>query len=218
MIACVAVQQHLRLFRDGLSRLLSHEDDIEVVGAVRTADELVALCLQRAPEVVVLDAVVAEWHIAHVATVLHRSRPTLRIIGLTAWAPKPGEVARARRCGISTLISRTDGVSEVLSAIRNPNRQLNQVHPSVAPTTGKALAPASTPLTEREVMVLNLVGEGMTSREISSQLEISHKTVENHKQRIFRKLGVQNQAHAVSVAMRAGQLRPARFVDLASGD
>ena len=39
-------------------------------------------------------------------------------------------------------------------------------------------------------------------------MKVSHKTVENHKQRIFGKLGVQNQAHAVSVAFRKGYLRP----------
>ena len=57
-------------------------------------------------------------------------------------------------------------------------------------------------LTGREADVLALVGAGRTSRQISAELHISPKTVENHKQRIFGKLGVQNQAHAVSVAMR----------------
>jgi DNA-binding CsgD family transcriptional regulator len=49
-------------------------------------------------------------------------------------------------------------------------------------------------------------------------LNISPKTVENHKQRIFRKLGVQNQAHAISVAMRSGLMRPERVIDAAAGD
>jgi DNA-binding CsgD family transcriptional regulator len=53
---------------------------------------------------------------------------------------------------------------------------------------------------------------------MSALLEISHKTVENHKQRIFGKLGVQNQAHAVSVAIRTGVMRPERVIDLASAD
>ncbi len=79
-------------------------------------------------------------------------------------------------------------------------------------------APGRTVLTTRELHVLHLVGAGYTSREISGRLDISHKTVENHKQRIFGKLGVQNQAHAVSVAMRAGLLRADRVIDLAVGD
>lgn len=214
MVACVGVQQQLRLFRDGLGRLLSEEDDIEVIGVVRTADELLVLCVENEPEAVIIDAV-AEWDVARVATTLRRSFPTMRVIGLTACAPSSAELARARRCGISALVARTEGISEIVSAIRHGNRQLAPVRAS-AP--GAANAPANgapTVLTEREVMVLKLVGSGCTSREISDRLDISHKTVENHKQRIFRKLGVQNQAHAVSVAVRAGQLP---LVDLAAGD
>jgi DNA-binding CsgD family transcriptional regulator len=63
-------------------------------------------------------------------------------------------------------------------------------------------------LSPREVEILRAVSSGHTTREISEQLEISAKTVENHKQRIFTKLGVRNQAHAV--ALTAVQLVPDR--------
>ena len=73
-------------------------------------------------------------------------------------------------------------------------------------------------LTGRELEVLSLVGAGLTSNGVSHRLHISSKTVENHKQRIFAKLGVQNQAHAVSVAMRAGLMRPDRVIGMAVAD
>ncbi len=211
MVACVGVQQHLRLFRDGLGLLLDQEDDIEVVGIVRTAEELVSLCNERRPEVVVLDAAAPDGDVARVATALHRAFPSMKVIGLTVGAPRPAETVRARRCGISALVSRAGGMAEILGAIRNTNRHVTRMQPLAAAANQGTPPPAPTVLTEREVMVLKLVGAGCTSREISTHLEISHKTVENHKQRIFRKLGVQNQAHAVSVAMRAGQLRPDRI-------
>jgi DNA-binding CsgD family transcriptional regulator len=68
------------------------------------------------------------------------------------------------------------------------------------------------------VEILSLVAAGLTSAGVAGPLTISHKTVENHKQRIFAKLDVQNQAHAVSVAMRIGILRPDRVMELAGGD
>ena len=216
MVACVGVQQPLRLYRAGLRLLLSREDDIDVVGVVRTEDELVQLCLERAPEVVVLDAAVAQ-DLARVGASLHRSFPSMAIIGLTGATPTPADAAQARRCGVSTLVSRTDGAAAVLGAIRNRTAKLAPVCAGDAPP-GAPVRAAGTALTGREVMVLKLVGAGCTSRQISARLDISHKTVENHKQRIFRKLGVQNQAHAVSVAMRCGQLRPERIVDVAAGD
>jgi DNA-binding CsgD family transcriptional regulator len=61
-------------------------------------------------------------------------------------------------------------------------------------------------LTTRELDVLNLIGCGHTTSEIGPRLGISPKTVENHKQRLFAKLGVSNQAHAVAVSMRLGLL------------
>jgi DNA-binding CsgD family transcriptional regulator len=79
------------------------------------------------------------------------------------------------------------------------------------------LSPPTT-LTPRELEILTLVGAGMTSIAASNRLNISRKTVENHKQRIFAKLGVQNQAHAVSVAMRTGLMRADRVMDLAVAD
>ena len=54
--------------------------------------------------------------------------------------------------------------------------------------------------------MLGEIGAGSTTRLVAQTMGISPKTVENHKQRIFSKLGVQNQAHAVAVAMRQGLL------------
>src|SRR5438309_1811715 len=61
-----------------------------------------------------------------------------------------------------------------------------------------------------ERQVIAHVSAGLTASQIASELRISTKTVENHKQRVFRKLGVQSQSHAVSVALRLGLLGPAR--------
>ncbi len=49
-----------------------------------------------------------------------------------------------------------------------------------------------------------MIGAGCTTREVGARLGISAKTVENHKRQLFRRLGVQNQAHAVAIAMRRG--------------
>lgn len=119
---------------------------------------------------------------------------------------------------MTTVVGRAGGMCDILGAIRNGSRAFKAVRP---PAVGAPVPKAEhgrMPLTARELSVVTLVGAGCTSREISVRMSISHKTVENHKQRIFRKLGVQNQAHAVSVAMRSGLLRPDRVIDAASGD
>jgi len=64
------------------------------------------------------------------------------------------------------------------------------------------------PLTERELEILRLIGDGYTSEEISRALGVSRRAVEYQKRRIFAKLGVRSQAHAVALAARDGLLRP----------
>jgi DNA-binding NarL/FixJ family response regulator len=59
-------------------------------------------------------------------------------------------------------------------------------------------------LTRRQLEVVRLIGRGLTSQEIAGQLGVRPKTVENYKQRVFVRLGVQNQAHAVARCARLG--------------
>ena len=73
-------------------------------------------------------------------------------------------------------------------------------------STATPARPAAIALTPREVEILTRIARGFSTREVSEQLGISPRTVENHKRRIFVKLDVQNQAHAVAVATRAGLL------------
>jgi DNA-binding CsgD family transcriptional regulator len=63
-------------------------------------------------------------------------------------------------------------------------------------------------LTERETEVLRLIADGLTTRDVAARLGISPRTVENYKQHMFAKLGVQSRAHAVAVASRGGLLGP----------
>ena len=208
MVSYVVVEQRLRLFREGLSQLLDAEVDIEVVGTAASGGELAALCKQHAPTAVVMQADATEWDALRIAAGLARARPTMRLIGLTQTDPTAADVARTRRAGIYAVVPRSAGTAPILEAIRCRSGELRSVPPAVSPS-GSAVDMA---LTGRETTVLTLVGAGCTSREISHRLEISHKTVENHKQRIFKKLGVQNQAHAVSVAMRRGMIRPEQVI------
>jgi DNA-binding NarL/FixJ family response regulator len=214
----VVVQQRQRLFREGLGQLLQAEDDLAVVATASTSLELTQVCEEHRPEVVVLEADAVEWDPGRVARALRRSVPSMRIIGLSTGEMSRADVARAHRDGIRDVLPRSAGIGRILVAVRATSTLHRVRSPEDSASHG---APAESPervMTPRELTILNLVGAGFTSREISAQLAISHKTVENHKQRVFGKLGVQNQAHAVSVAMRLGLIRPERVIGLALAD
>ena len=214
----VAVQQRQRLFREGLGQLLQAEDDVDMVGTAGTSVDLIEVCQETCPDVVVLEADAVEWDPGRLARGLRRAAPSMRIIGLSTGEMSRADTASAHRDGIKDVLPRSAGIDRILVALRATSRA-HQLHSSPgAGEDGATADSAERVLTLRELTILNLVGAGFTSREISSQLTISHRTVENHKQRIFGKLGVQNQAHAVSVAMRLGLMRPERVIGLVLAD
>ena len=209
----VGIQQRQRLFREGLAMFLGRHADVEVVGTARTAAELVHLCDDAGPDVVLMEVDVTDWDPCRLAATLRARHHGLRLVGLPA-GPGAAPARRAQRSGIQTVLSRSCGSDDVLAAVRG-DPELGRVVPlRRADGSDEAGVPR---LTERERQVLHLIGTGATSKETSARLGISRKTVENYKQRIFAKLEVQNQAHAVARAMRRGLLfaddsLPAPFV------
>lgn len=218
MATRVVVQQGQRLFREGLGHLLGVEEDMELCGTAASGAELVQVCADQRPEIVLLEADASGWDVARLCASLRRADPGLRLVGLSACVNTSTEITEAKRCGMSALVSRRKGIAGVLDALRAAMAQPQRGNVTVFRSWASADAPARMALTERELHVLHLVGAGCTSREISGRLGISHKTVQNHKQRVFEKLGVQNQAHAVSVAMRSGLLRADHVLDLVVAD
>lgn len=206
MAVRVAVQERQRFFREGLAMVLAGEPDIDVVGATRTASELSGLCDAHRPDVVLLEIDTDDWDACRLAAALRKRLRTVRLVGV-AGAVDRVLALRAYQAGVRNIVLRDSGVSVVLAAVRSLG-STGPVVSTLPPARVAAMSDCNS-LTARELDVLHLVGAGNTIREVSHALGISPKTVENHKQRIFAKLGVQNQAHAVAVAMRAGLLSPA---------
>ena len=197
----VAVQHSDQLIRGGLRLVLEREPDIEIVAAAASPAELVEGCGDRRPDVVVFEVDAAAWDAPRLAAALRRRQRTLRFVGLFESLPTD-TARRAYRAGVRAFVDCDGGTEAVLAALRGgSSRPAAVVHrlPEVEPDGA---------LTPREVEIVRLIAAGMLTREVARELGISAKTVENHKQRLFRKLGVQNQAHAVSVAIRRGLLHP----------
>jgi len=203
----VALQERRRLLRDGLARLLATDAGLDVVGAVTTDGELVDLCENASPDVVVLELDADEWDVDKLIRRLLRQRPAPYLVGLHDGGRPATPLLSDRKRSVSIAVSRFAGWGVLRGAVGAIDKSPEEPRVPQDRSRGR--------LTPRELQVLELVAAGWRTKEISSHLEISPKTVENHKRRIFTKLGVQNQAHAVSVALRDGFLLPRRAV---SGD
>lgn len=197
------VQAQHRLLREGLALWIAAQDDLELVGTAVDGPELVEVCAEHAPDFVVLSVDAPDWDGLETARQLRRMNSRVRLIATAEVVDAETQVA-ALDAGVSAVMSRTAGVGEVLAEIRGTDRSVHVRGVEVRPPDPAATVEIL--LTERELEILVLIGAGLPAREIAERLDISAKTVDNHKQRIYAKLGVQNQAHAVAVAMRAGLL------------
>lgn len=116
----------------------------------------------------------------------------VRLVGIRSDLSAAQEAAA--NAGLNVLIDRASSAVVLLRAVKDPSAR------TLLPWSPPSIGPV--PLTRRECDVLRLVAQGMTSRESAAALGMSHRTVENHKQRIFARLGVQSQAQAVAMAIR----------------
>jgi DNA-binding NarL/FixJ family response regulator len=197
----VVVQHRQRFFRDGLAAVLGREPDIVVVATVGDNRELLACCRRDRPDAVVFELDAAEWDPLALVGQLRRVLRSVRIVATFARADRTAAM-RAVQAGVWAVVPRDRGVAGLLEALRSSERAASVTSLPPAGERGQA----AVRLTPREREVLRLIAAGCTGREIAEILGISPKTVENHKQRLFGRLGVQNQAHAIAVAVRAGIL------------
>ena len=210
----IAIQDRQRLYREGVALVLANEPDLEVVTTAATAAELVAATAEHDVDLVVLELDVEDWDACRLVAALRKRHPGLAVVGLL-----PGDdtqlPSRAYQAGVRSVFPRNAGMRAFLRTVRSLPSPSRASAGAGAGAGGANAADRVVNLDERrpllshrEIQVLGEIGAGSTTRLVAQTMGISPKTVENHKQRIFAKLGVQNQAHAVAVAMRQGLLQP----------
>lgn len=106
--------------------------------------------------------------------------------------------------GGTGFVSKRSPLSELLAAIEAATEGRQWVDPTVRSVTRITSAPGVDSLTHRERETVTLIARGLTSRQIADQLCVSLKTVETHRYRIFRKLGVRRVAQLVDYAAKHG--------------
>jgi DNA-binding NarL/FixJ family response regulator len=130
--------------------------------------------------------------------------PEARIIILTT-ADSDGEIQRALRAGAAAYILKSMPRNELLQVIRSVNAGRRYVPPEIAARLAEHLGEES--LTAREMEVLQLIRDGHRNKQIADHLSIAETTVNFHIKNLVDKLGANDRAHAVSIAIRRGFLK-----------
>jgi DNA-binding NarL/FixJ family response regulator len=206
--ARVAVVDDHPLFREGLLFALRREQDFEVVGAAGCAVEALGLARQVTIDVAMIDILMPTTSGISLTSELFELQPQCRVIGLSV-IDDPGLVAdmlRARACGFA---SKTQPISEVIGAVRQVLGGLRYLPPCISHDAVEAELSAAPhhPLqrmTRREREVFELLIRGHSNEEVATQLFITRRTVETHRQRIMKKLSARSIVELQRMAARHG--------------
>jgi len=200
------------LFRRGLIMVLESEEGIEVVAEAEDGAEAVTKAEELAPDVVLMDVRMPRVSGIEATRSIADSVPTAKILMLTV-SDEEDDLYDAIKAGAAGYLLKEISIEEVATAIRAVVSGQSLISPSMASKllseftnlAKKADERQALPtprLTERELEVLKLVAQGMSNREIASELYISENTVKNHVRNILEKLHLHSRMEAVVYAVR----------------
>ncbi len=211
----VAIVTDVRLYREGLQRVLEQDGHLQVVHQASSVEELLAELPTRQPEAVLLDIAIPG------ALDAVRSSPAIRqgvkvvALGLTG---NEHDVVACAEAGIAGYVCREGSVEELVQAVESALREELRCSKRIAGALLRRVASLAEHrrreridhlhLTSREHEVARLLDQGLTNKEISSRLFIEVSTVKNHVHSILEKLDVRTRGEAAAKLRRIGQLRP----------
>jgi two-component system response regulator NreC len=213
-VISVLVADDHGIVREGLRRLLEDEEDLQVSGEARDGREVLEQVQEEKPEVVILD--INMPHLGGLETLqrLRAKHPDVKVILLSVHGDAPF-IQSAISLGADGYVLKNGRAAEIVTAIRAVTKGGSYFSPVVAREIVEQLRtpredshdPFSV-LSTREREVLHLIAEGLSAKEVATQLNISTKTVEAHRTSLMRKLGVRKATELVRYALRHGLIEP----------
>ena len=211
-ITVLLAEDHV-VVREGLRIMIEADGDITVVGEAKTGREAVLLNRQVRPDVVVMDIAMPLLNGIQATHQILSEFPKAMILILSAHAD-PEYVDQLMALGVVGYLTKQTSAEMVARAVREVYSGGTFFSPSVArhlrDNYQKNLLPSQSfkrnkiRLTSREEELLQLIAEGHVNKQIASQLEISIKTVEKHRQNLMEKLHIHEIAGLTRYAIAAG--------------
>jgi two-component system, NarL family, invasion response regulator UvrY len=202
------------LFREGLAGLLTQSGEYEVVGQAGTGAEALLLAEQHQPQVVVLDVQLPDLNGKEVAQRLLTVTPNVAVV-VISFLTDAQFVSELIAAGARAYVAKENAFSHLELAMRAAIAGMAYFSPDVASqimplasASAKAGHAAIQPLNEREIRLLTMMAEGHTAEQMAELIGLGKKTVEMHRQKLKKKLGLTNMAEITLYAFRHGYLKP----------
>ena len=194
--------------------MLEAEDDIKVIGEAGTASSALARIPALRPEVAVLDVRLPDGDGVTVCREIRSRMPGVACLMLTSFGDEDA-LLDAIMAGAAGYVLKHIRGSDLVGAVRTvatgqsmlDSRAASQLMARLRAQTAKHDPLAG--LTPQERRILELIGEGLTNRQIGERMFLAEKTVKNYISGLFAKLGIERRTQAAALAVRAFGDRPA---------
>lgn len=222
VISIVIIDDH-HIFRQGVELNLKLQDDLLVIGQGATGDEALERVRVLQPDILILDINLPGMNGIQVTRQLTSEHLPTHVIMLTAYDDVE-QVIHAIRAGAHAYCAKEIEPDRLVDVIRHVHHGHYVIYEQifdaegiqawlekgVATVAGQYyldLAETFSPLSSREMEILQYVTRGLTNKQIARTLQISHQTVKNHMTSILRKLAVEDRTQAAVFALRRGWVR-----------
>ena len=193
--------------RRGLCEMLERDGDIEVVGEAALVEEARRRIPATRPDVVVVDARLPDGSGIDICREVRQQDASIAVVVLTSY--EDDEILfDAIEAGAAGFLLKQVRGTDLVDAVRKVAAGASLLDPSVTGAvlqrlrSGPPLPPELEALTEREQRVLELIGQGLSNREIAEQMFLAEKTVKNYVTRILAKLDLKRRTQAAVLASR----------------
>ncbi|HEX4371922.1 MAG TPA: response regulator transcription factor [Puia sp.] len=195
-ISVVVIDDHA-LIRESWTQLLKMLQQFEVVGDSGDSEKALEIVRDTVPDIIFLDINIKPKDGFETIKEILQISPTSKVIALSMYT-LPAYAKKMISLGAKAYVTKNSSVDEIMEAVTAVNngeiyicREILNIA-TASPLEKEQRAPNLNLLSEREVKVLQYVKRGLSSREISSELKISYRTVEVHRHKILKKLNLKN--------------------------
>lgn len=204
----VLIADDHQLVRLGLRQVLESSGRFVVVAETAQGTAIEALLAEYDPDVLILDLQLADGSAVERIATLHKGWPHLAILVLSMHDQRV-YAERCLRLGAKGYLTKEEAAERILEAVAAVADGRTFVSPTFR-TEGRSGLPIAS-LSDRELQVFELIGDGLPTRLVAQRLGVSEKTVETHKANIKKKLGIAHGSELVRLAMlwrESGGRRP----------
>lgn len=199
----VLIADDHKLIRETWSYILNSDERFQVIAECGDSEQAVEMARQKRPHIVLMDINMTPISGFDATERIRKVAPASRIIGVSMHS-QPAYAKKMLQIGARGYVTKNSSKEEMIKAILEVHGGNKYICDEIKNNISEMVleenkdVPNVNALTDREIQIINLIKEGLSSKEIASSLNISLKTVEVHRHNVLKKLKLKNSASLVN--------------------